>query len=567
MMQRLIAISLLLFSSFAITAELPDDQEAEQPNPSIELKERLLDVQSTLVERRSIQSRLQKELNKKANSSDAGELTLRLEAVNKDISSLKKTFEHLAVGGADLDSIGGEPKEFNWQEEMTLVTRPLFDTLKSLTEKPRKIEELKNAIELNQVKQRIIEKALASLETNFSDETPKALKTTLDEIKVRWEQRLSDNNREAELANFQLATLQGINISWYETVRDTSKDFIKGRGLTLLIALLASMTVWMFTRFLLWVVKWLQRGKTSKKSLKLHYRLASYGFTLLTTLLIITSVIVVFYVRGDILMLALSLLLLAVTILGMRNFLPQYLAEAKLLLNIGAIRDGERTVYNGLPWEVCTINIYSILRNPELEGVVRLPIAALRDMISRPCRGEAWFPSSKGDFVLLPDSLLAEVVRQTPEMVYLKVKGGMHYNLPASDFFGLGVFNLTRGESFVITTVFGIDYEHQDIALSQVPNAFQAALQDAFKSEGFDDHLNEVAVELKSAGASSLDYLIIINVKPTAAPLYFKLERLLQRSCIQVCSEHGWGIPFPQITVHQALSGNEQPKLPYSAVE
>ena len=560
MAQRLAVISLLLSFSLAFAEEEIEAQV--NPNPQLELQERLLEVQNLLTERRALQTRLQRQLNNNGTSSDGGELSSQVEALNKEVSNLKKTFEHLVVGGADLETIEEEPQEFNWQKEMTLVTKPLVDTLKSLTEKPRKIEQLKSAIALNQEKKAIIQKALTELEANLLLEPPKTLRVAMQDVKERWEQRLAENSREFEFVSFQLATLQGTNISWFETIRDKTTEFLTGRGLTLLIAVIASVMMWMFTRFLLWLVKWLPRGKKNKKSLKLKYRLASYAFTLLTTLLIITIVILVFYIRGDILLLALSLLFLAFAVLRMRNFLPQYIAEAKLLLNVGGLREGERTIFNGLPWEVCTINIYSILRNPELEGVIRLPISALHEMISRPSRDESWFPTSKGDFVLLPDSVMGEVIMQTPEMVQLKVKGGMHHYLPTTDFISMGVLNLSRGDSFVITTVFGIDYDLQDIALLEVPNAFQIAIQEAINSEGLIDHLNEVIVELKGAGASSLDYLVIINVKPTAASLYFKLERLLQRTCIQVCSEEGWGIPFPQVTIHQANPKKDSVVLP-----
>lgn len=557
MMLRIAAIGLLFF----VLQTFAEEAQDKQANPPSEVKERLLDLQSSLSELRILKSRLQKDLTKKVNLDDAAELNIQLETLNKEISNLRKTFEYLAIGGVDLDSIEKEPQEFNLEKELIQVTQPLLDMLKSLTEKPRKIEQLNNVIEQNQAKKAIIEKALTSLESNFSIESPKNVRTALEDIKERWQQRLSENQRESELAEFHLNTLQGANISWYETIRDEARAFFEGRGLTLVIAIFASVMVWMFTRLLLWLVKQCQRGKSCNKRPKVHYRLASYAFTLLTTFFIITSVIVVFYVRGDMLLLALSLVALAVTVLGMRNFLPQYIAEAKLMINVGAVREGERMIYDGLPWEVRTINIYSILHNPELDGIKRLPLAALRDMTSRPCRSESWFPTSKGDFILLSDGLLAEVLRQTPEMVYLKAKGGMHRNLPSRDFIGMGVLNLSRGESFSVITVFGIDYEHQDIALSQVPKAFHAALQGALKDSGLGEHLKDVMVELKSAGASSLDYHIQINVKSSAAPLYLKLERLLQRTCIQVCSQYGWGIPFPQITVHQAPSVNDSSAL------
>jgi hypothetical protein len=30
------------------------------------------------------------------------------------------------------------------------------------------------------------------------------------------------------------------------------------------------------------------------------------------------------------------------------------------------------------------------------------------------------------------------------------------------------------------------------------------------------------------------------------------LGRFIQRVCVEACTQHGWGIPFQQITVHQA---------------
>jgi len=561
--QLFLVTSLLMLVSATFAAQPKENAKADRQT---EIQLQLVMLQSSLAERLSQQSQLQKALLKEADPTQAAELNDQLNTLNKEISDLRKTFEHLAIGGVDLSTFEEQPQEFDWQKDVILITQPLLDMLKSLTEKPRKIEQLNNVIEQNKAQKAIIEKALAALEANLAKEQPKDVRTSLQEIQTRWQQRLSENQRETELAEIQLATLRGQDISWFETASKSIQDFFSGRGLTLAIAVIASLIAWQFTRLLLWLIKRSQQVKRESSLRTIPYRVASYGFSLLTTLLIISTVIIVFYIRGDILMLALSLLVLAAIVLSMRNFLPRYVAEARLMLNMGAVREGERIVYNGLPWEVCTINIFSILRNPELEGILRLPISSLRDMSSRPSKGESWFPTRKGDFVLLPDSVLAEVVRQTPETVHLLTKGGMHHDLPASDFFNMGVLNLSRGKSFMVTTVFGIDYEHQAIALSQVPKAFRRALHDTLRREGLDEHLNEVVVDLKAAGASSLDYLILLNVKSSAAPLYFKLERLLQQACIQVCNQHGWGIPFPQVTVHQARP-TDIPLLPQTAIQ
>ena len=35
------------------------------------------------------------------------------------------------------------------------------------------------------------------------------------------------------------------------------------------------------------------------------------------------------------------------------------------------------------------------------------------------------------------------------------------------------------------------------------------------------------------------------------------LRRQIQKTCVEVCNEKGWGIPFTQITVHQAAEKEE----------
>jgi hypothetical protein len=136
-------------------------------------------------------------------------------------------------------------------------------------------------------------------------------------------------------------------------------------------------------------------------------------------------------------------------------------------LNAGAAREGERVIYNGLPYRIASLNLYSELRNPELEGTVRLPLATLSQLISRPAGEEDWFPCSVGDYLLLPDGSFAQVLQQSVERVQLKVVGSI-LQYSSAEFLQLNARNLTR-EGFGIIANFGIDYRHQSIALDQVP--------------------------------------------------------------------------------------------------
>jgi small-conductance mechanosensitive channel len=73
--------------------------------------------------------------------------------------------------------------------------------------------------------------------------------------------------------------------------------------------------------------------------------------------------------------------------------------------------------------------------------------------------------------------------------------------------------------------------------------------------------VENILVEFQEAASSSLNYLIYVNMKGEAADSYYTLGRLLQRICVDTCNEHGWVIPFEQLTVH-AGSGFGVDKLP-----
>ncbi|KAF4531329.1 hypothetical protein B566_EDAN019436 [Ephemera danica] len=40
----------------------------------------------------------------------------------------------------------------------------------------------------------------------------------------------------------------------------------------------------------------------------------------------------------------------------------------------------------------------------------------------------------------------------------------------------------------------------------------------------------------------------------SAAPAYRRIERALNRWCVECCNEQGWEIPFPQMTIHRPAS-------------
>ena len=279
-----------------------------------------------------------------------------------------------------------------------------------------------------------------------------------------------------------------------------------------------------------------------------------------TAILIVFAILMVFYVRGDVLLLTLALIALAGGALTLRQTLPRYAAEIRLLLGVGPVREDERVILNGVPFKVDSLSIFTVLRNPVLEGFIRMPLHEMNEHISRPATKEPWFPCQPGDHVLLASGSLARVIRQTIELVEVAVVDSI-MRIRTRDFIEQNVRNLSR-EGFGIACTFGIDYQHQAISLNTVPELFKTAITEYFERAGLKDDIKDILVEFNSAGNSSLDYRIYMVLKGTAANAYYRAQRMVQQACVDTCNNQGWVIPFTQVTVHSADSSG----LPEQAV-
>lgn len=526
---------------------------AEEKQKQQNAVDSLVSTQKALEDKLKEQTQLQRQV-KSADATQKPELEAQLEKVNSEVKNLKTTFEQVAIGGISLESFGQTEKEFDWKEELVLITQPVLESLKDLTEKPRKTERLRSIVSDKTLQGKEIDRAIASIQSRIAANPPKTLLTSLKETLETWQSKKKDNQREIELAQFQLESLLGNNEPWYDSFIASMKSFLGGRGTTLFIAAAASFLVWLAMKGILWLLLFRKRNASGQQQKpQTRYRVALYLYKVLTSLLIVIAIVVVLYVRGDLLLLALMIIVIVGMLLALRELLPRYVNEARALLNLGTLREGERVFYNGVPWQVTHINVHTIFRNPELFGVLRVPLSEVVNLNSRPLsRDEAWFPCERGDFLLMPDGAVAEVLNQTPENVELQSKGGMRLTFPTQSMYGMEFYNLTRGGSFGVASTFGIDYSHIEVSLTEVPEKFKEFVAEGMRSAGLGEHVLDILVDFKTANSSSLDYLIYVTMHSRIASSYFKIERIIQQSCVRACNEHNWGIPFPQMTLHKA---------------
>ena len=465
------------------------------------------------------------------------------------LKNAQTAFESIVTGGLDLENFQEMPDQsFDWQSDLIEIIQPIFQSLKDLTEQPRAMERIRKTIEFYQKNLVEIENSIQKIQEWQSKQiVDLSARRQIKEIEESWLLRKSEAQRNLELFQLQLRNLQIRQESIWSSVWTAFGAFLTGRGLNLMLAVLATMAVWFGMRSVLrFMVP--KEGVDEFQTRSQYSRVLFYTYRILMMMASTADFLIVLYVTGDWLLLGLALLILAGIAIGLKKYLPQFLAEAKLLLNLGAVREGEMVTYEGVPWMVKSINIYSHLVNPVLEGgELRMPLREMSQLISQPIAdNEPWFPSNLHDYILLPDGSFGQVVIQTPEFVQIKSREMIRTYL-VSDYLNLAVKNLSMG-TFACVGNFGLSLEHQAICLDKVPKAFEVAIKSNFERNEMRSALEELRVEMNSIQSASIQYFLYVQMKSGAAEHYWKIQRMMQQACVATCNREGWKIENPDST-------------------
>jgi len=479
---RSVTLALLCLSPAAIFAQ----EASSNDNPSV-FDGTPVEVVNEIATRISKKQEQRAVINESAkkNGGLTPEQTLEITDINSDIERLKQSLL-LSVGGrtAMSESFDAPEDETTWQEDVVDILKPLADSVKDLTKRPREIAELREQMDRINNRTNGINQVIEQFQTLDNAPLSNVAKDYVNGLFAEWQDELEELEGEELIVSRQLEELVEGSEKPIESFLPKLKKFFLGTGLTLILAVLVALCMYLLMR----AGWWLYSKKIVSKDVRRKstiFRLFSYSYHLLTGIVVILSILFVIYFRDDLLLLALAALLLAGLLFNLKQVLPRYLAEARLLLNLGSVREEERVVYNGLPWQVKSINLNSVLHNPAL-----------------------------------------------------------------ADFYALNVTNLSREETFGVSTVFGLDYSLQKISVSEIPNTLKAAVDAKLKVNGYEDKLANLISELSAANTSSLDYLIFATFDKSVAGHFYKLERLMLQACVEVSNEKDWVIPFNQLTVH-----------------
>jgi hypothetical protein len=522
-------------------------QEAEPPQP----RPPLVALQESMAITKAEIAEFRKSLDRATTESEKTEVGFKLDKAEQKLHGFELDFHAIATG-VDVEGFGlRQRKEFDIAQEFQDLLKPLVEELKQATERPRAIEGLRDEIEHSTKQAATATSALKNLDAALAREAVPGVVAELKKTRLQWEGFLQNATTRISAARSQLDQSLDEEHSTFDTVTDGLKRFVQTRGKYLLVTVATFVGVFLLLRLLLRylyrVSPWHQDGGRS-----FYSRLIDVVLHTFTFVGALVAAILVLYATGDWVLLGLAIIFLFGLVLAAKDALPKVYEQARVLLNLGEVREGERVVVDGIPWRVDSLGVFTKLGNPLLAGgEMRLPIRSLPDLHSRPYRAdEPWFPCEEGEWVILSDETRGKVVSQSPEMVHLVLLGGSRKSYVTTDFLALAPEVISR--NFRVRTVFGVDYGLQAKVTTEIPEALCAAVRRGLLTVIGEEDIQHIKVEFCEAGESSLDLEIIADIKGGVASKYETLNRLLQKSAVDACNEHGWTIPFPQLTLHKA---------------
>ncbi len=444
--------------------------------------------------------------------------------------------------------------ETTLQEQISELIQPMLGELREATSSPREMDALRKSLGSWRERKDKCDAVLARIKELAGRNKDESLVSEFESARKFWESRQAEAEGQIAVLSEQIEDRERRQKPMFEALSELFSKFFRSRGLNLLLAVIAGVAGFVIVKRAYGSLRRYSPVHRKGKG-NLTGRVSDILAMALAMLAGVMGVLLVFYVRGDWLLLTLVLVLLIGGAWAGKEALPPYVDQIRMLLNLGSVREDERVVYQGLPWKVASIGFFTTLTNPNLRGgSLRIPIRDLMGMISREADPkEPWFPTKEEDWVVLGDGVYGKTITQTPEFVVVLRLGGSLKTYVTTDFLAQTPENLSHG--FRISCVFGIDYQHQEVSTKEVPGILAQAITGGLAGEFGREAVRSVKVEFSAAAASSLDYEVLADFDGSLGSRYNALRRRIQSVCVDVCNERGWVIPFTQITVHQAAAG------------
>jgi len=537
-------------------SDLDADENSSQQSFEQIKNDRLLRIRKEIVEVQSQIYLARKSLKNEKDSISKLKLESDLEKLNEKHKNLRLIFIE-TISNINLEKQPEKALRTELSEDIKQILDPIISGFKKISERPREIQTLKENI--TYIKSRIqdTKKAIDLMQEYKSSNDNKTLDITIDKSISEAKKIKKDFKIQLEDAQFKLIKLEKNEESIVSTFGGVIFDFIQTKGKNLLLALLVfGIFFWgaSLGRDRIITLLMIRISKEVEYPGQIHWvvRPIKVIYGLLSFFIAFFFAVSTLYVLNDWVLVTLILFVMVAIIWSSKHYIPQYFEQFKIILNLGSIREGERIVYNGLPWKIKSLGYHCRLVNPALSGgFIRLSTKELLSSYSRPVGDtEPWFPSRNNDWVELNDGTYGKILMQSPETVQLKMIGDENRYINTGDYLSLNPVNLSQG--FAIEFLFGVDYSHQKILFDELIPNFKKKVHDKLEADFSQNkaYIKEVSIEFNAAGASSLDLRFFLKCEGPLASQKRMIQRKIQSYFVEVCNEHDYIIPFNQLTVH-----------------
>ncbi|MEM7568796.1 MAG: hypothetical protein AAF337_03275 [Pseudomonadota bacterium] len=479
------------------------------------------------------------------------DLNAQLQDRRTELQTLNSRLEELATGIPPEEINLPDRPEFNLDAELDQLLEPFVSMMKVATEEARQIERLRQLRRSTEERAALAERAIVGIESLLAQTQGQEARKRLRILLKNWQERLTaaqdlERTTQRQLENRLQSRGRG------SASGKAIGDFISTRGRNLLAGLAALLGVIIATRVFAYLAhRFLERlhGKDHPRSFS--RRLLRLAFNVSSVILACVAMLFVFNYYNDWLLFGLFVIAFVAGIWAVIKALPSLVQQASLLLNLGAVQEGEVIIFKDVPYLVKKLDYYTTLVNPKMRGgSFTVPVTEMQGYHSRPlAKDEMWFPCDEGDVVILSDERWGRVTFISPERVVMKDDGGSDNVFDIAEFLSLSPRNMSQG--YRTECQFGVDYKHQAIATDELPKQMAKDVRGFIELKFGKDNVRNVAVEFIEAGDSSLIYEVEADMKPAAAWRWEEVRFELARAAVASCTKNGWNIPFPHLSIHK----------------
>lgn len=546
----MVKLLLLLFTTVCLAKDADQGSRKVANDPKTEQQQkfdRLKTIQDTI-------RRLERDIKANTQTFSKTEVesvkkNLELEITQKrlDLDRARASFISVAadVDIADIGHIEVEQRK-DLSKELRELLDPIISAFRRVSARPRRIERYKNEIEYLTDKIDTIEKARKNINTIAT----KVSGRILGEIRVS-QKKLADQEQSLryrkEEVERKLEKELGEEKSFFYSSADIVKRFFRTKGKNLLLAIT---TLFSFLWILMYIRRKILGSRYFIKRFDMIRKPINAAYSTLAVTVSLASALICLYALNDWVLVTISILIISAALWSMKQVIPQFLREVRLILNFGTVREGQRIIWNDIPWVVHKLGVYCVLVNKSLqEGRLTVNAGDLVSKHSRPLvKDEPWFPTKTGDWVEV-ESDFGQVIMQSPEQMMIKLINGHTKFFPTAEFIKMKPINCSHG--FGVTVEFGLDYALQSTICSDVLTTVKAELEQYFKEIYTEtDDIEKLTVEFDQAAASSLNLFIRLICNGRLAEHRPKIKRQINTAMVEICNRHQYTIPFTQLTLH-----------------